>query len=146
MQSPIQGRSRRRPGRGRGQALTEFALVVPLFLLLVAGMIDFGLGLNASITVSNAAREGARLGVLKPITATITTRVTSMTSSLPGAPTTTATCTHAGGGVCTLDTSATKPVSGDTVFVTVAYDYHMIWPLAFGNTIHLSSTAQFRVE
>lgn len=45
-----------------------------------------------------------------------------------------------------MDTSSTKAVSGDTLTVTVAYDYHMIWPLAFGNTIHLSSTAQFRIE
>lgn len=136
---------RRRP-RSRGQALTEFALVIPLFLLLVAGMIDFGLGLNASITVTNAAREGARLGAVKPITASITTQVTSMTSNLPGGVTTTASCTHAAGGACTLDTTATKPVSGDKVIVTVDYDYHMIWPLAFGNTIHLRETAQFRIE
>jgi Flp pilus assembly protein TadG len=141
------GASRRRSDRGRGQALVEFALVIPLFLLLVAGMIDFGLGLNTSITVTNAAREGARLGAVNPITASIAAKVTSMTSGLAGGPTTTITCTKPGGTTCTLDTTpATMAVAGDTVIVTVAYDYHMIWPLAFGNTIHLASTAQFRVE
>ncbi len=59
-------RSARHTDRGRGQALVEFALVVPLFLLLVAGMIDFGMGLSSSITVTNAAREGARLGIINP--------------------------------------------------------------------------------
>ena len=45
-------------------------------------MIDFGLGLNASITVTNAAREGARLGVTKPIVASIDARAKAMTAGL----------------------------------------------------------------
>jgi Flp pilus assembly protein TadG len=138
-------RVRRR--RGRGQALVEFALVVPLFLLLLAGMIDFGLGLNASISVSNAAREGARLGAVDAISADIVTRVNSMMGPFPGLPTAvTATCTHVGGGTCTLDNSATKPGSGDSVIVTVSFNYRMIWPLAMGNVINLTSTAKFRIE
>lgn len=132
---------------GPGQALVEFALVLPLFLLLLAGIIDFGLGLNASISVSNAAREGARLGAVDAISADIVARVNSMMGPYPGPPTSvTATCTHAGGGACTLDNSATKPGSGDSVVVTVSYNYHMVWPLTFGNIITLTSTARFRIE
>ena len=44
----------------RGQSLVEFALVLPIFLVLVLGIIDFGLGLKSWITITNAAREGAR--------------------------------------------------------------------------------------
>lgn len=44
----------------RGQGLAEFALVAPIFLLLVFGVIDFGRGMSADVTVSNSAREGAR--------------------------------------------------------------------------------------
>ena len=36
--------------------------------------------------------------------------------------------------------------SGDGVLVTVHYDYAMLWPLAFGNHLDLSSTVQMRIE
>jgi hypothetical protein len=36
--------------------------------------------------------------------------------------------------------------SGDSVVVTVQYDYAMIWPLAMGNAIHLASTTEMRLE
>jgi Flp pilus assembly protein TadG len=43
-----------------GQSLVEFALVLPLLLALVLGMVEFGWILNAKITLTSAAREGAR--------------------------------------------------------------------------------------
>src|ERR1700747_2671037 len=45
--------------RDRGAAAVEFALVFPLLLLIVFGIIDFGRALNAQITLTQAAREGA---------------------------------------------------------------------------------------
>ena len=39
-------------------------MVLPVFLLVLAGILDFGLGLYSQMTVINAAREGARLGVV----------------------------------------------------------------------------------
>ncbi|HXG41526.1 MAG TPA: TadE family protein [Dehalococcoidia bacterium] len=50
---------------GRGQAVVELALALPLLALLLFGIIDFGLGLSARIQVSNAVREGARLAAVK---------------------------------------------------------------------------------
>jgi len=47
-------------GSDRGAAAVEFALVVPILLLLVFGIIDFGRMLNAQLQVSEASREGAR--------------------------------------------------------------------------------------
>jgi Flp pilus assembly protein TadG len=141
----------RRPAEGgRGQSLVEFALVLPLFLLLVAGVIDFGLGLNASITVTNAAREGARLGVVKPYSDQVIARARDMTAGLDATQlSVTAGCSRSGAlGACTLGTGTTKgtATTGDTVVVTVTYNYRMIWPLAFGNTITLSQVSSFRVE
>jgi Flp pilus assembly protein TadG len=54
----------RRPGHrpSRGQGLVEFALVFPVFLLLIFVTIDAGRFIFAMSAVSNAAREGARLG------------------------------------------------------------------------------------
>ena len=50
------GRSR------RGQTLVEFALVLPVFLLMLFAVIDGGRFVFLSSALSNAAREGARLG------------------------------------------------------------------------------------
>lgn len=45
--------------RLRGQALVEFALVLPLLLLLILGAMDFARMFSTKITLTNAAREGA---------------------------------------------------------------------------------------
>lgn len=48
----------------RGAAAVEFALIMPVLMLLVFGIIDFGRMLNAQIKLTEAAREGARAGSL----------------------------------------------------------------------------------
>lgn len=50
----------RRHDPERGAAAVEFALVLPLFLLLVFGIVDFSRAFNVQLTVSDAAAEGAR--------------------------------------------------------------------------------------
>ena len=52
----------------RGQAIVELALTLPLLLLVVLGVFDFGLMFQRFEIVTNAAREGARLGVLPDYT------------------------------------------------------------------------------
>jgi Flp pilus assembly protein TadG len=46
----------------RGAALVELAMVLPLLLVVIAGIVDFGLAFQRYEIVANAAREGARLG------------------------------------------------------------------------------------
>ena len=53
-------RHSRRSSRDVGQSLVEFAMVLPILAILVFGIIDFGMGLRAYITVAQATREGAR--------------------------------------------------------------------------------------
>ena len=53
----------------RGQALTEFALVAPLFTMLLVGIIVLGFGLFLQQEVTNVAREAARFAVLHSATA-----------------------------------------------------------------------------
>lgn len=48
----------------RGAAVVEFALLLPLLLLILLGIIDFGRMLNAQETLTQAAREGARVVAL----------------------------------------------------------------------------------
>jgi len=52
-----------RAARG-GASVVEFALVLPLFLVLVFGIIEFGRAMQVSQLVTNVAREGARRAVL----------------------------------------------------------------------------------
>jgi hypothetical protein len=58
------GASRSRHVRGRrgqeGQALVEFALIVPLFLMIVVGIIQFGVALNFWLDLQRVANQGAR--------------------------------------------------------------------------------------
>jgi len=50
--------------QSRGANAVEFALIAPLFLLLVFGMIDFGLIFSDWLVLTNGVREGARAGVV----------------------------------------------------------------------------------
>jgi Flp pilus assembly protein TadG len=54
----------RRARDDRGQALVEFALVVPILLLLVLGIVDFARAWNIYEVLTDAAREGARVIVV----------------------------------------------------------------------------------
>jgi hypothetical protein len=52
----------RRGRRERGQSLVEFAVLVPVFMLILIGMLEFGLMFNHDLTLQYASREGARVG------------------------------------------------------------------------------------
>ena len=47
-----------------GQAMVEFALILPIFLLILCGIIDFGWLFYNQISLNNACREGARYAVV----------------------------------------------------------------------------------
>jgi Flp pilus assembly protein TadG len=51
-------------GREEGQALVEFALIAPLLLMLVFGIIYFGIGLNTWLDLNRVANQGARQAVV----------------------------------------------------------------------------------
>jgi Flp pilus assembly protein TadG len=142
-------RPRRRP-RTRGQALVEFAVVLPVFLLILSGILDFGFLLYSRMTVISATREGARVAIDAPKSTTaqqaqipnlVRTRVTDAAAGLnTAALTTTPTCIPA----CNFAAGTAK--AGDSVKVVVTYDYHSIFPLLFGQTIQMSSTVQMVLE
>jgi Flp pilus assembly protein TadG len=48
----------------RGAELIEFAILVPILLFIIAGIVDFGMMFRTYEAVTNAAREGARVGIL----------------------------------------------------------------------------------
>ena len=57
----------RRRDRSRGQSVVEFALVLPILLLLLAATIDFGRLFYLYVAVNNAAKEGALYGARAPL-------------------------------------------------------------------------------
>lgn len=54
----------RKRRQGRGQTLAEFALVIPIFLLVLMGLFDVGRLVFVYNGLTNAAREGARLAIV----------------------------------------------------------------------------------
>ncbi len=73
--------ARRTRGRRRsaGQSLVEFALVLPVFILVLVGLFDLGRAVFAFNTLTNAAREGARLAIVNQDIPSIVARSKSQT-------------------------------------------------------------------
>jgi len=55
----------------RGASLVEFALVLPILMMLLFGIVTGGLALNSKNSLNNAAREGARYGATLPVDPTM---------------------------------------------------------------------------
>ncbi len=55
-----------RARKEKGQSLVELAIILPLLLLILLGIIDFGRVFYSYVTITNASREGARYGALHP--------------------------------------------------------------------------------
>jgi len=147
--SSSHGRSRK-----RGQALVEFCLVIPIFLLMLSGICDFGFALFSRMTVINAARDGARASVMVSDHSTIEATAKAAAKSA------------AAGGLVTLSSdpvvkcwgtkanpsnpsqlaNCTSAAIGDSVRVTVNYDYMPFFPLLAGNKLSLSATVQMVID
>jgi Flp pilus assembly protein TadG len=125
--SPLHGGKRQRAGAKAGTTIVEAALALPLFFLLVLGVIWFGLAFSSYQSLVTAAREGARFGVAPlantgynlPTTNQIAQRVCSYlkTGVLGGV----AQCSNYGGGtpptITGCDDAALK--GADNVYVSV---------------------------
>ena len=141
----------RRLQSGRGAELVEFALALPLLLLVFGGIVDFGLLLHRQQVVTNAAREGARLAVLPgygpgDVDARVTAYVREGTSDASATPVTTLT-------PVTLAAGAGPPVQAAQVVVTLTDEFMILGPIVslargtgtFG-TITLTARSTMRVE
>ena len=131
----------------RGQNIVEFALVGLVFFLIVMGIFDFGRAILYYNMLSNAAREGARVGII-PNTPKdkICTAVIAHTQ-LPNAPQIPGACETGDLTVTVLPDGST--VAGQSVQVTVTYGFTPITPLiaAFtGDPLTLSASSTMYVE
>lgn len=98
----------------RGATAVEFALLLPLLLMVVLGIVDFGLALNAQITLTQAAREGARLAALKQ--PNVVTRTQAAAYPLTGV------------GVAVTACPATPSLTADAA-VTTSYTFTFVTPV-----------------
>jgi TadE-like protein len=67
-------------GCRKGQGLVEFALVLPVFLLIVMGLADLGRAVYEYNSITNAVREAARLAIVNQDTTKITARAVGQSS------------------------------------------------------------------
>ena len=124
-----------RPGRSKrenGQVLVEYALVLPVLLLVLFGIIEFGIIVFSHDTIANAAREGARYGAVHAWG--IETAARRLTSGLDEAR---------------LQVSSTT--TGSVVRVEVVYPVSLITGMlvqaAGGNpTLQLQAVASMQIE
>lgn len=123
-----------------GVALVEFAMVLPLLLVLVFGIVDFGRAFQTWITLTNAAREGARLGTVSQDVQAVRRRCES-TAALNGVS-------------CSV--SGLPGITGQDVTVTARFTLRFITPVGslisliggqgMRTTYNMSSTATMRIE
>lgn len=71
---------RNKAAAGRGQALVEFAVIIPIFLLLLVAIFDLGRAVFAYNTLTNAAREGARIAIVNQYEPSIIKRAKDQTA------------------------------------------------------------------
>jgi hypothetical protein len=129
------------PARLRGQALVEFALLVPVLILILLGTVDAGRLIFAYNAVSNAAREGGRTAIVNQTPDEVRQRAAEQATVLGIAPTDPGGCPPAGGpttqptGVCFVlrsrDESAScpTPTIGCTAIVAAKWEYRAITPI-----------------
>ena len=104
----------RNAARDRGAAAVEFALLLPLLLLILFAIIDAGRALNAQITLTQAARAGARLAALGQSNATVVSSTQTAATGLSPVSVTVAGCPPGAGPTV----SATVSVSYSFTFIT----------------------------
>ena len=105
--------------------MVEFALLLPIFLVVMFIIVDFGVGISRWVIVTNSTREGARFGAVGATTTDIAGRVALTSNGL---------LDPLDVDVHYLDSPADANVDigdrGDSVVVESDYDYQMITPLS----------------
>jgi Flp pilus assembly protein TadG len=156
MRRGVQRASRARDQHGA--AVVEFALIAPLLIMLVFGIIDYGYMLNRDTMLNNAVRDGARVASLDGSYSEIVSSVTSELQSV-GIPTTSPTttitvdCIKVDGTACAVNgvaaTYDAAAVSGSTAIVKVTYKHSWLTPVlgvVGSSSVTLSQETRMRVE
>lgn len=155
--TPRTDRRRRSP---RGQAMAEFAIILPILLALVGGGIDFARAFEGAMTLQTAARNAAEAAAYTATTlsqaetkarAVVCAETQRLSGFVAGSGGNVATCTNPAMTV-TYNTSATAPGANTryplvTVTVTTSLDFDLIvpWPLLPNGAWTLGTTQSFAI-
>jgi Flp pilus assembly protein TadG len=140
----------RRRERWRGQALAEFAIVVPVLMLILGGVIQFGMIFWGQNTLNQIVRDAGRYAVTEPncssgSNAEVVSKITTIASNTSLAATL-GTVTVL---MPTADTTDTCPPASNATHVWISIEVHAQVPVFFpfipGNG-NISSAARFRME
>ena len=158
MHATTEKRARRRLGSERGQAMVEFAIIAPLFVALVAGVIQFGVALNFWLDMQRIANQGARWAVVNryPIADAANADYPACTqANAPCAPTLQGMLSNekiAKGEVITPyvcfpanSGPSGTPTVGDPVMVRMERDFQFV-PIIRVGSIKLRASATMRLE
>jgi Flp pilus assembly protein TadG len=141
----------------RGAALVEFAFALPLLLVVLAGIVDFGFVFQRYEVITNAAREGARLASLPGYdsSAAVDARVRNYVAAGLNISPVSLLTTSIMPTVTPVDSTVTiagNSVSLVTVTVTYNHPYLLLGPVlglinkTWANQITLTATSQMRKE
>jgi Flp pilus assembly protein TadG len=136
-------RSRRHDSRG--QALVEFALVVPIFVLVLLGLFDMGRAVLYYSTISNASREAVRLAIVDQDTADVRQAAISSASAVMRVSTTDITVDYLSANLSSGGDCSTPPHSiGCVVRVEVRHLFDPMIP--FLGNINLAAETHQPIE
>lgn len=134
-----------------GQSLVEFALVLPVLLLLFMGILDFGRAVFAYNSLSNAAREGARVAIVdQTVVVGVPVGATEAANQATGLGLDASDVNDVQVSYLLPDLSGacTSRALGCVAEVTVNYEYNAITPIIgnFIGPIDLSATTRLPIE
>ena len=118
----------------RGTAVVEFALVVPVLILLVLGIIEYGKAMNAQATLSSAAREAARTMALTNDVGQAKTAAQNNDGAL----------NLSAGAIAVTPSSCTGASPTQMVTVTITYRQAFVSGIAGRTGVDLTGTAAMR--
>jgi Flp pilus assembly protein TadG len=122
--------------RDNGQTFVEFALVLPLLVLLVFGMLQFGVAFHNYLGITDAARVAARAAAVKRTSnpcAAATTAIQNTVSATQW------------GQISSRITCVASSAVGGPVTITIKYPYRIGLP-GFSKSGDLTANAQERME
>lgn len=138
-------RSRPARGRRRGATLLEYAVALPILLMLTLGMVSLGQGASQSQMIAMLAREGARYASVRGADYQAATGKSATTQAdvVAGGITPRVAGFPAGSLTTAVAWSSPDQAVGSTVTVTVSYSYPSA---AYLGTVPMSSTAVMTIS
>jgi Flp pilus assembly protein TadG len=129
--------------REEGAAAVEFALLLPLLMMILFGIIEFGLVMYNQEVITNASREGARYGIVIGSPRPAVGQIQGVVNTY---------LTNAGldSGNATVSVSGAQGAPGTDLTVSVTYPYNFLvlpnFAVGLGSNLNLNGTTVMKLE